>query len=513
MDSLLDTAPAGFLQFANDGTIIYINTTLMELLGYAAGEYAGRRIESILSIGARIFYQTHVFPLLRLHGRADEVYLALRTADGTEVPVLINAAKRAGSGADVYECVMIPIRQRSQYEDQILQAKKVAEEATRTKDDFLATVSHELRTPLNAIMGWVRMIRAGRLDSETVSRGLETIERNARSQARLIEDVLDFSRITSGKLRLDVQRIDAIDFVKAAVEVVRPAADAKGIKLQPILDPDAGPISGDPDRLQQVMWNLLSNAIKFTPKGGRVQVRLARINSHVDIVVSDTGKGITGDFLPYVFDQFRQQENSGQRNGGLGLGMSITRQIVELHGGTIRAESEGDGRGAAFTVELPVRNIESSDAAVREDGIGDPARSTHSQPAVPRLDGLNVLILDDDADALEMLRTILTQSGADVTAVGTVADALERLPVLKPDILVSDIDMRGQDGYSLIRSVRSLESRTLRVTPAIALTAQTRFSDRMRALLAGNQIHVPKPVEPDELVTIIANLNAGKILP
>ena len=508
MDDLADTSLAGFLQFADDGTIIKANRRLCEITGYAPEEIAGKRVESILSVGGRIFYQTHLFPILRLHGRADEIYLSLRSASGAEVPVLINSARKETDGIGVIECVMIPIRQRSHYEDEILRAKKAAEVAAQAKDEFLAMVSHDLRTPLNAILGWVSILQKARLDEEAVNKALATVERNARSQSKLIEDILDFSRATAGKLRLDVSNVQPIDILQQALEVVRPAADAKGIRLQPVFDPKAGPVSGDPERLQQVMWNLLSNAVKFTPKGGRVQVRLERVNSHVEIIVSDSGKGISPDFLPYVFDRFRQAESSTQRQGGLGLGMAITRQIVELHGGSIRAESPGEGEGATFIVELPIINIRDAGSPLhREHPVLRPA-GEDDEACSPRLDGMHILIVDDEYDARELLSTMLSQCGAVVTEAGSAAEALNQLQLVKPDVLVSDIGMRGEDGYSLIRAVRALEAADIRSTPAIALTGQARFSDRMRALLAGYQMHVPKPVEPAELITLIANLGS-----
>jgi PAS domain S-box-containing protein len=508
MDEMLNTAPCGFLEFADDGTILAANSTLLELLGYDPGELEGRRVESILPTAGRIFYQTHLFPLLRLHGRADEVYLSLKSRAGGEVPALVNAARRERDGRSVNDCVLIPIRQRSQYEDDLLRAKRAAEEATRAKDEFLAVVSHELRTPLNAILGWVRLAQTGELGEGMVTRALETIERSARSQSQLIEDILDFARIVSGKLRLDVRRVQPAEVVEAALDVMRPAADAKGIRLQSILDPGAGPVSGDPDRLQQAMWNLLANAVKFTPKGGKVQVRLERINSHVEITVSDTGEGISAEFLPYVFDRFRQADKAAKRQGGLGLGLAITRQIVELHGGTIRAHSAGAGQGAAFTVELPLLVTHHPES---RPTVGlEPAHLTGDESgrlsSPPRLDGLQVLVVDDEQDARELLSTVLTRYGASVTAAGTADEALERLPLVRPDVLVSDIEMPGRDGYSLIRAVRTTAPPELRSIPAIALTARARFSDRMSALTAGYQVHVPKPVEPAELITLIANL-------
>ncbi len=357
MDDLLNTAPCGFLSFADDSKIVAVNATLLDTLGYELGELQGRHVETFLPVASRIFYQTHFFPLLKLHGRVEEVYLTLRAKNGTEVPVLANAKRRERAGGVVYHCILMQMRQRNQYEDEILQAKKVAEEATRAKDEFLAVVSHELRTPLTAILGWARLIKTGQLDDITLAHALETIERNAQSQSRLIEDLLDFSRIISGKIRLDVGPVEPAAVAEAAINVVRPAANAKSIELE-MLDDSHGGVLGDAERLQQVLWNLLSNAIKFTPQGGRVQVQISSVNSSVEITVSDTGQGISADFLPYVFERFHQADNTTtSRHAGLGLGLSITKHLVELHGGTICAASPGEGQGASFVLRLPVMTV------------------------------------------------------------------------------------------------------------------------------------------------------------
>jgi signal transduction histidine kinase/ActR/RegA family two-component response regulator len=511
MDELLNKAPCGFLTFTDDGLIVAANDTLHELLGHDSGELPGRHVESLLSVAGRIFYQTHFFPLLKLHGKVEEIYLAMRSKEGDDVPVLANAARRERGGVAVSDCVLVPMRRRSQYEDQILQAKRAAEVATRAKDEFLAVVSHELRTPLNAILGWAQMLRTGKLDEETAARALEIIERNANSQAQLIEDILDFSRIISGKLRIDVRPFDLAAVIEAAADVLRPAADAKGIRLQTVLDTTVGLVSGDPDRLQQVLWNLISNAVKFTPKGGRVQVTLARVNSSAEIVVADTGEGISAEFLPYVFERFRQADPSTtRRHGGLGLGMAITRHLIELHGGTIGAFSPGEGQGATFTVRLPLMSVRHAEQPL-------PVVTTPRSPAdefdmqyaaLPRLEGLRVLVVDDERDARELLTAVLTQSGAEVTAAATVAEAIAALRRADFHLLVSDIEMPDEDGYALIRQVREMEQPRARKTPAIALTAHARFADRMRALSAGFQMHVPKPVQPAELVVVIANLTS-----
>jgi PAS domain S-box-containing protein len=512
MDDMLNTAPCGFLSFADDSKIMQVNATLLDSLGYALDELQGLHVETILPVASRIFYQTHFFPLLKLHGKVEEVYLSLRAKNGAEVPVLANAIRRERGGVVINDCILMQIRQRNRYEDEILQAKKLAEEATRAKDEFLAVVSHELRTPLTAILGWARMMKTGKLDDSTVARALETIERNAESQSQLIEDLLDFSRIISGKIRLDVGRVELDSLAEAAINVVRPAADAKGIRLQAILDPRAGPVSGDPERLQQVLWNLLSNAIKFTPKDGRVQIRIARVNSSVEITVSDTGQGISAEFLPYVFERFRQADNTMTRqHSGLGLGLAITKHIVELHGGTIRAVSPGEGLGASFILRLPIMIVHNAEH-FSNVATEPPSAAGETQPAeLARLDGVRVLVVDDERDTRDLLVTVLTQSGALVNAVATVAEALEILRLKKHDLLISDIEMPNEDGYSLIRKVRVLEEGQGRRISAIALTAHARASDRLQALSAGYQLHMAKPVEPAELVIAIANLtNRGQ---
>lgn len=504
---MLNTAPCGFLSFTDDGRIIMINATLLDSLGYELDELQGRHVENILPLAGRIFYQTHFFPLLKLHGKAEEIYLSLRAKNGAEVPVLANAKRRAREGVIVNDCILMQIRERNQYEDEILHAKKVAEEATRAKDEFLAVVSHELRTPLNAMLGWARLLKDGKLDESKGARALDTIVRNAESQNQLIEDLLDFSRIISGKIRLNVGQVDLDSLTDAALDGVRPAAAAKGITLQAVLDPRAGPVSGDPERLQQVLWNLLSNAIKFTPKGGRVQLRLERVNSSVEITVSDTGQGISAEFLPYVFERFRQADHTTTRqHRGLGLGLAITKHIVELHGGTIRAVSPGEGQGASFIVRLPVMIVHDaehvSDVATAQQSVLSKVPVTE----LPRLDGVRVLIVDDERDTRGLMVTILTQRGALVQAASTVAEALEMLYLNKQDLPVSDIEMPDEDGYSLIRKVRVLAEGQGGKIPAIALTAHARASDRLRALSAGFQLHIAKPVEPAELVLAIANL-------
>jgi CheY-like chemotaxis protein len=385
------------------------------------------------------------------------------------------------------------------------EARAAAEAANRLKDEFLATLSHELRSPLNAMLGWTRLLNSRKFDEATTTRALQTIERSAKSQAQLVEDLLDVSRIIQGKLRLNVRPVELVSVIEAAIETVRPAAQAKEISLQSVLDPSAGPVAGDFDRLQQVVWNLLSNAIKFTPKQGCTQVRLERVNSHVEIIITDTGKGIDSEFVPYVFERFRQADSSSTRvYSGLGLGLAIVRQLVELHGGTVRAESEGEGKGATFTVKLPLIPIRverhPSERVHPTVDLGVPFDNP------PALKGVRVLLVDDEADSREFLVAALEECEAKVFGVASASSALEAVSQFKPDVLVSDIGMPLEDGYSLIRKLRQLSAEQGGEIPAIALTAYARAEDRMKAIAAGFQMHISKPVEPAELVTVVASL-------
>lgn len=389
-------------------------------------------------------------------------------------------------------------------------AREEAQQANRLKDEFLATLSHELRTPLNSILGWSQMLRNNNLDEVAVKRAIETIERNARAQNQLIDDLLDVSRIITGKLRLDMRAVDLSSVIMSAIDAARPAADAKNIRLQTLLDPQAGQISGDPDRLQQVVWNLLSNAIKFTRKGGRVQVRLERVNSRVEIVVSDTGIGIEAEFLPFVFERFRQSDGSTtRRHGGLGLGLAIVRQLVELHGGTVSVESAGEGKGATFTVSLPILPVRIEPA---EDGARahTPAQNGSVIDCPPEISGLRVLLVDDETDSRDLLKFVLESCGAQVMTSGSAAKALEIIRSESFDVLISDIGMPEEDGYSLIRKIRDLPNEQGGNVPAIALTAYARAEDRVHALRSGFQMHIAKPVESSELITVVANL-AGRL--
>ncbi len=385
--------------------------------------------------------------------------------------------------------------------------RREAEAANRAKDLFLATLSHEVRTPLNAILGWATILRSGKCTEADLQEGMEVIERNCIIQARLIEDVLDISRIVSGKLQLDVRPCELAEIIHTAIESVRPAADAKGVRIETTLDLAASPASCDRNRMQQVIWNLLANAIKFSPNGRTVRITLARDRSTARIQVSDDGQGIRPDFLPYVFDRFRQADSSTRRRlGGLGLGLSIVKHIVDAHRGTVLAESPGEGRGAIFTIHLPVRAVQI------DQGNGQETDKLHEVEApelkVIRLDALRVLVLDDEADARRLLLKVLGEAGAIVTCAASVVELLAALPAANPEVLLSDIAMPGQDGYDLIRQVRAA-GRSAKDLPAIALTAFAHKDDRLRVLLAGFQVHIPKPIDPHELIAVIASL-AGR---
>ena len=385
-------------------------------------------------------------------------------------------------------------------------ARSEAERVSRMKDEFLATLSHELRTPLNAVLGWSNLLRTGAIVGEEAVQGLEVIERNARLQAQLIEDLLDMSRIISGKLRLEMERVELSAVIQSSLASILPAADAREIQLIRVLDAQAGLVMGDPNRLQQIIWNLLSNAVKFTPKGGRVEVVLRRADAdsedaHIEIVVSDSGDGIAPAFLPHVFDRFRQADSSSTRSyGGLGLGLGIVRNLVELHGGTVSAHSEGLGRGATFTVSLPL-------APPRAE-IAEP-RARHAfleNSCPPAMAGLRVLVVDDEPDARHLVQRILESCNVDVTTVGTAQEAFQYIRDYRPDVLVSDIGMPEEDGYSLIGRVRALPENQGGAIRAVALTALARAEDRRRALLSGFQMHVSKPVDPPELIAVVANV-------
>jgi signal transduction histidine kinase len=374
--------------------------------------------------------------------------------------------------------------------------------ADRVKDEFLATLSHELRTPLNAVLGYARMLRTGAIPDHKSSQALEVIDRNAAALAQIVEDVLDVSRIVSGKTRLELQSTDVVKVVKNAIATVIPTAEAKGLKLETEINSKTVSISADPNRLQQVIWNLLSNAVKFTPRGGRVTVRVASNEDNAEITIADSGSGIPREFLPHIFERFRQADSgAARRHGGLGLGLAIARHLVEMHGGTIGAESDGRDKGATFRVVLPLMNVD-----VRSTARGD-FRASRDGSSGLHLVGIRVMVVDDDADALRLVQDILESAGAEVVTVASGEAALQRLESDRPHVLISDLGMPQMDGFQFIRQIRQLTDQGLRRIPAAALTAYARSGDRAKSLRAGYEMHLSKPIEPAELVAAVGALS------
>jgi PAS domain S-box-containing protein len=510
----------------SNGAVTFINPVAQSMTGWAQEQAAGRPLDEICAVvdestrrpGVGLMTDAISAGAVRFGNQS-----ALVSRDGVERPIDGGVApmKDAEGRATGVVLVFRDVTERRRIEqarEELFGREKAAraqaEEANRLKDEFLATISHELRTPLHSIFGWAQLLRSRLLGPEDAEHALEAIERGARSQTQLIDDLLDVSRIISGKLRIEAGPANLLPSVEAALDVVRPAADSKGIKLQVDLDPGVGQVYCDPSRMQQVAWNLLSNAVKFTPNGGVVMARLEEVGAHARLTVSDTGKGISPQFLPHVFERFSQADGSTQRaHDGLGLGLAIVRHLVELQGGTVRAESAGEGQGAAFIVELPISSIP---APAKDSKPGAPTPSTTPlSEHHAGLAGVRVLVVEDESGARKLTSTILSRYGAMVTAVSGSSEALDALAGCAegglPDVIVSDIGMPGEDGYALIRKVRALAPEKGGSIPAIALSAYARSEDRARALSVGFQCHVSKPVEPLELITIVANLT-GRIV-
>ena len=391
-------------------------------------------------------------------------------------------------------------RQVERLAEDLSRQKKALEAAHRLKDEFVATMSHELRTPLNAILGWTRMMKMGRVGQARVPHALEIIERSAVAQTTLIDDLLDVSRIITGKIRLNVESVDLPQLVETTLDTLRPASEARDIRVHDVIDSHAGPVTGDPDRLSQILTNLLSNAVKFTPKGGRIQVHLERVSSVVRLTVTDTGAGIAAEFLPHVFERFVQADQTSTRHhGGLGLGLSIVKHLVELHGGTIKAESEGEGKGATFTMTIPLTAVRPVDA---ESRYARPAALVPSR----ELEGLRALVVDDELDARELIAEILSNAGVEVRMAADAAHAMNEVKAFAPHVLISDVGMPGEDGYSLMQRIRALPADAGGRIRAVAVTAYARGEDRRRALAVGFNLHLAKPVDPEELIVSVARL-------
>jgi PAS domain S-box-containing protein len=497
-----------------DGIITSWNPAAERMFGYTAEEAIGRSILLIIP-PERHAEEGEILRRLRAGELVDHFQTVRVRKDGTPVDISLTVSPLKDDQGRIVGASKIARdvtqQKRLQAERDLWLAREritraEAEAANREKDEFLAVLSHELRTPLNAVYGWARMLRSGRLAPGETERALDVIVRNTETQIQLINDLLEVSRIVAGKLRLEPRVVDLAAVVEAALDVVRPTAAAKEVRLEAVLDPNSGLVMGDPDRLQQVVWNLLTNAVKFTPRRGRVQVVLRPADSSIEMIVADTGIGIPPEILPIIFERFRQGDSSSTRaHTGLGLGLALVRHLVELHGGTVVAESEGEGRGATFTVRLP-RTLARHVGRPAESGAGEPA----TLGGIPRLVNVRVLAVDDDPESLQVARAILAGAGAEVHTSASARDALEALQRDPPDVLVSDIEMPGEDGYALIQRVRALAPAAGGRTPALALTAYARRNDRRRALAAGYQMYVAKPVDPDELVTVVASL-AGRL--
>jgi len=497
-----------------NGIVTSWNRSAERMFGYTAEEMVGRSITTIIP-PEREHEELEILQKLR-RGERIEMYQAIRVRkDGTRVAVSLTISPIRDATGNIVGASKIArdlteteraARDRESLLESERAARAEAERATRSRDDFLAVVSHELRTPLNSILGWAQLLKHSRYEPTTVDEGIEAIERGARAQVQLIEDLLDMNRIMSGKLTLAVKPVDAACVLKAAIDTLRPSIQIKGLTLDARLDAKVGPVLGDPARLQQVFWNLLSNAIKFTPKGGSIHVGLAAVDSHAEVLVRDTGVGIKPDFLPHVFQRFRQADASTTRMyGGLGLGLSIVKNLVELHGGTVSVSSEGEGRGTSFTVRLPLAPAAGTEPAA----LAPPSLGAATIEAGINLAQLRILVVEDDSEARELVRRILSHCQAIVTTASGGLEALKLIAAEAPDVLVSDIGMPKMDGFQLIRRVRELEAERGGRIPAVALTAYTRSEDRTRAMLAGFQAHIAKPVEPQELAATIASV-AGR---
>ena len=504
--AIVNSADDAIVSKTLDGVITSWNRAAQAMFGWTAAEAVGQRITLIIprerwpeqdEVLARVCKGESIdhFDTVRVRKSGERIDVSLTVSPVKDARGrIIGASKIARDVSDRKRAEA----ERTKLLQTVQQAREEAEELNRSKDQFLAMLSHELRTPLNAIFGWARMLQSAAMDEATSRRAIDAILRNATAQVQLVEDLLDVSRIITGKMRLDVQWLDLKSVIESALDAVQPAASAKGLKIETVLDPNAGPVVGAADRLRQVVWNLLMNAIKFTPRDGRVQVHLRKLKSHVEIVVSDSGEGIQPEILPFIFDRFRQGDSTTTRpHGGLGLGLALVRHLVDLHGGRVRAASEGPGRGATFVVELPV--------AILGPEAGTTLETSAAMGALP-LQNVRVLLVDDDADGLDLTTVMLTNSGAQVKTAVSVAAALDVLESWPADVLVSDIEMPGEDGYELLRRIRAKERGGRTRLPALALTAYGRPEDRRRTLAAGYNLHLAKPIDPSELVLAVANL-------
>ena len=520
-ESLAANLPSVLMRYDKDLRVIYLSRSAEEFTGIPVAEFIGKTNREV-GMPERLcdLWENAIQEVFRT-GENRDLEFDFSSPGGTRSFYLKLAAERGPDGVIVHVVgVSTEITERKRLEESLKDllgqrerlleseqaARAEAEAANRAKDEFLATLSHELRTPLNAILGWLYLLKSEGTTPEDLREGLETIERSTRAQAQLVEDILDVSRIIMGKVRLEVKEVDLPAVIEAAVDAVQPAAEAKEIRLLKVLDSRASPVHGDPARLQQVVWNLLTNAVKFTPRGGKVEVLLERSDSTAKLTVRDTGLGISQDFLPHVFERFRQADASvSRKTGGLGLGLAIVRHLVELHGGTVNVESEGEGKGATFTVLLPL----AAARIPRQEKPDEEAAMVQGRKRrdPPCLKGVKVLVVDDEEETCLIIRRILEKAEAQVETARSSAEGLEKLRQVRPEVLVSDIGMPGEDGYVFLAKAREQDAGKDRKIPAIALTAYARPDDRRRAFEAGYQVHVAKPVNPDELIAAVASLS------
>lgn len=517
--AIIDSSDDAIVSKTLDGVITSWNRSAERIFGYTPEEAVGQHITLIIP-KERHAEEREVLARLVRGERIDHFETIRQAKDGRRVDISLtvspvrNATGRIVGASKVARD--ISDRRRLERERQILlereqEARGAAEALNRSKDQFLATLSHELRTPLNAIYGWARMLEAGRLDQTATRRATEAILRNAAAQVRLIEELFDVARAITGHVRLDVRPLNVLAVLEAALDTVRPTAAAKGVHLESVVDPGAGAMMGDPARLQQVIWNLLSNAVKFTPRDGRIEAHLRLAGGHIEIVVRDTGEGIAPEHMSRIFQRFGQADSSStRRHAGLGIGLALVRYLVELHGGTVRAHSAGRGLGATFTVTLPVTAVPALPTRTASGPAGGPA----PDPARPvSLRDLRILVVDDDGDSLELASLVLVNAGAEVRAAPSPAAAMAALEDWPADLLVTDLEMPGEDGASLLRQARRLMTLRGRRLPALALTAYGRSEDRIRALAAGFNLHLGKPVGPAELVLAVASLGGRTEIP
>ena len=497
------------------GIVTSWNVAAERLFGFTAEEMIGQPILRIIPPELYPEEDRILGEIRSGHGIERHETVRLRK-DGTRVhvsltvsPILDATGKVVGAAKVAHDITKLHalVADRELLLESERSARAQAERMSRLKDEFLATLSHELRTPLNAIQGWSELLQHAGTKPEDLKRGLEAISRNVRTQAQIVNDLLDMSRIVSGQVMLEVHPMSLQDVLSHAIDAVRPSADNKFIIIQTLIDSKIGPVRGDPTRLQQVIWNLLSNAVKFTPKGGRIKASLERVDSHVEVTVEDSGSGIEPDFLPFVFDRFRQADSGiSRRHGGLGIGLSIVKSLVELHGGSVRAKSPGKDRGSTFSVALPLFHVRPEEDRLSTMNLSDPLQTIE----LPRLDGTRVLLVDDDADGGELVSAILVARGAHVRCVASGREALEVMVQGQFDVVLSDIGMPDMDGYEFMRALRKAEESGSRLTPAIAVTAYAGTADRQRALLSGYQMHIAKPIEAAELIAAIATLKLLK---